>query len=714
MKAKDKCVELGVSLKRQFVKDETTGKRPIWGTLGKAGKYAYREGTAYIIFIVLFIFFTCLNPTFASGQNIMNLLRSSAPYLIAGMGIIFVMLTGGIDLSVGYIAATSACCGAMMINAGVPSGLAVIICMAIGFALGSVNGILVAKFKIFPLIITLATQMVFSGLVAVIAGKGKINIAVEDQWLNTARFLELPVAFWIAIVLIIVVWFVLNKTHFGRNVLAVGGNKECARLSGVRVDMTTWLCYALCGAFFAFAGCVVMSIQGYADTTTANGYEFTCLTAAIIGGVSMMGGKGNVMGMVVGILIMQIIGNGMQMALIDSDAQNIVKGAILLLAVAFDIFKNMPHGKIRVKKNKDALPDSGIPIAEGGPQPEAIAAEGSEVPAAEDSDDSNGEPPAGSMPPLDGNPPLGDGPHEDGTAEFKFSGGRPPADAIPPLVDVSYVKRSFLDVKYGDESDALTMDIFLPDEGEGPFPLFIHIHGGGFALGDKRDGHVKKLLDAINMGYAFASINYRLSDEAKFPAAVLDCRNAIRFLREHAEEYSIDPDRIGTIGGSAGGNLSAMLAMNIPNGEFLGEEGKTYSQTPYIKAAVDWFGPTDFSLMDKQALENGVSFSDHGEPYSAESNYMGKPLGQVDKDLIDKANPISYISDSMCPLLIEHGTVDKLVPHAQSELLYKAIGEKLGEGRAQFHDLEGADHEDKMFESDENMEIVWSFVRENL
>lgn len=318
-----------------------------------------------------------------------------------------------------------------------------------------------------------------------------------------------------------------------------------------------------------------------------------------------------------------------------------------------------------------------------------------------DFDKTNGKPPFGGRPPM-------------GIDGFKFSGGKPPADAMSPLVDVSFVKCSFLDVKYGNESNAQVMDIFLPDEGDGPFPLLIHIHGGGFAVGDKRDGHVKKLLDAIQKGYAFASINYRLSDEAIFPAAVLDCRNAIRFLKENAEKYSIIPDRIATIGGSAGGNLSAMLAMNIPNGKFLGEEEKTYNHCPCIKTAIDWFGPTDFAIMDEQALANGVSFTDHGEPYSAESNYMGKPLGQVDKDLIAKANPMTYISDRMCPILIEHGTVDKLVPYAQSVILYEEIQNKLGKDKAQFHPLEGADHEDKMFESDENMQIVWAFLKENL
>lgn len=296
---------------------------------------------------------------------------------------------------------------------------------------------------------------------------------------------------------------------------------------------------------------------------------------------------------------------------------------------------------------------------------------------------------------------------------FKFSGGKPPMDGIPPLVDVSFVKRSFLDVPYG-PLPAQTMDIFLPDEGDGPFPLFIHIHGGGFAMGDKRDGHVKKLLDSIRLGYAFASVNYRLSDEAVFPAAVLDCRGAVRFLKAHAADYKIDPDRIATIGGSAGGNLSAMLAMNIGNGAFPGEEGLSAVQSPFIRCAVDWFGPTDFGKMDEQALENGVSFTDHGESYSAESCYMGAPLGTVPQERLAQANPVSYISPAMCPILIEHGTADKLVPFAQSVLLFDAINGKLGPGKASFRALEGADHEDAMFESDENMAVIWKFLKDNL
>jgi acetyl esterase/lipase len=298
--------------------------------------------------------------------------------------------------------------------------------------------------------------------------------------------------------------------------------------------------------------------------------------------------------------------------------------------------------------------------------------------------------------------------------EFRFSGGKPPADFKIPLADISGIKRKFLDIPYAHTSKNQLVDIYLPEEGHGPFPLLIQIHGGGFALGDKRDGHVQKLLDSLKKGYAFASIQYRLSGEAIFPAAVLDCRQAVRFLKANAEKYEIDPERIAAIGGSAGGNLSALLAMNIPNGEFLGEEGQAYQETPYIKTAIDWFGPTDFLKMDKQAQLNGVSFTDHHEPYSAESGYLGQPLNEADPVFAQKANPISYISPQMSPLLIEHGTVDRLVPFQQSEILFQAIEKKLGQGKAVLVPLTGADHEDRMFESDKNMEIVWSWLQEHL
>jgi ribose/xylose/arabinose/galactoside ABC-type transport system permease subunit/acetyl esterase/lipase len=588
------------------------------------------------------------------------------------------MISGGIDLSVGYqMAIVGSTSAILMQQYGVPLPAIILIAVVLGFAMGMVNGVLTAKLKLFPLIITLATSEAFKGIAFNIT-KAQTYSGMPDSFraLYTTKLLGIPLDVFIAIAMIAITWFVLNKTHLGRDILAVGGNKECARLSGINTNLVIMLCYGICGAIFAIAALVMLAQQNMTSATTGPGTEFLCLTAAIIGGVSMMGGKGNVSGLVVGIFIMQIIANGMQLAGWGSYQQYIVKGIILLAAVSFDVIKNKPRPKVRKKHKHNHS---------GGNESMK--------------DLKHGKPSKG-MHPKDG---------------FKFDGGKPPLDDVPPPADVSFVRRKFLDVKYGDFA-AHTLDVFLPDEGDGPFPLLIHIHGGGFAIGDKRDGHIITLLDSIKKGYALASINYRLSGEAVFPAAVLDCREAVRFMKENAEKYRIIPDRIAVIGGSAGGNLCALLAMNVPNGEFYGEtEIARDSANATIKAAIDWFGPTDFSVMDEQAEANGVSFADHGESNSPESCYMGKTLGEVDPDFVQKANPIRYISDKMSPLLVEHGTEDKLVPFAQSEILVAAIENKLGKGgTVTFVPLDGADHDDDQFESDENMKIVWGFLEENL
>lgn len=338
---------------------ETTVKSeilPLTSKLKKWGKYMYKEGTTYIIFFALIILFTCFNKVFLSGENIYNLLTGSTYIIIAGMGIVFVMLTGGIDLSVGYIMSISCCTAAiLMTKLGFTPILVFPICVAIGFILGLFNGVLAAKLKLFPLIITLATSTVFQGITYTIT-KGQTYQGMPEMFrtLATKKFIGLPIDVWVMFIIVALVWFILNKTRFGRDILAVGGNKECARLSGIKVDLITMLCYAICGAIFAFAALDMLAQQNLASASTGPGTEFICLTAAIIGGISMMGGKGNILGLVVGILIMQIISNGMMLAGMGSYTQYIVKGVILLCAVSFDVIKNRPHAKIRINKEKNS------------------------------------------------------------------------------------------------------------------------------------------------------------------------------------------------------------------------------------------------------------------------------------------------------------------------------------------------------------------------
>lgn len=310
---------------------------------------------------------------------------------------------------------------------------------------------------------------------------------------------------------------------------------------------------------------------------------------------------------------------------------------------------------------------------------------------------------------LEGSLQFGEGLKQGG----KTMGG-PPADFKPPMADISWVKRKYLDVVYAEESLNQRMDIYLPEEGEGPFPVLFHIHGGGFAIGDKRDDHMDTYLKFLKKGIAVGSIEYRLSGEAIFPAAVLDCREAIRFARKHAGEYQLDPSHIGVIGGSAGGNLSAILGMNIPNGKFPGEEGKEFSGDCNVNVAVDQFGPISFQVMDEQAIENKVSFADHNEPTSAESSYMGGALPELDEEYVAKASPITYINPNMSPLLVQHGQMDRLVPYQQSEMFVDAVRKKLPDAVIEFTTLPTADHEDKQFGAEENMELLWEFIRKYL
>ena len=292
--------------------------------------------------------------------------------------------------------------------------------------------------------------------------------------------------------------------------------------------------------------------------------------------------------------------------------------------------------------------------------------------------------------------------------------GGPPTDFQVKLADISWVKRKYLDIPYADASPNQRLDLYLPEDGEGPFPLVVHLHGGGFGMGDKRDDHMDTYLKGLSHGYAIASVEYRLSSEAIFPAAVLDCREAFRFLKRHSAEYDIDPARICALGGSAGGNLASLMGMNIPNGAFPGEEGMTFDGDCLVKAAVDQFGPIDFRVMDDQARANGVSFADHDEAVSAESSYMGGPLPTLSDEWLSKANPTTYINEHMAPMLVEHGCRDRLVPFAQSVNFVNAIYQKLGRGYVEFVPLPNADHEDAEYASDWNMNVLWNWLDQYL
>ncbi|MBQ6322359.1 MAG: alpha/beta hydrolase [Lachnospiraceae bacterium] len=289
-----------------------------------------------------------------------------------------------------------------------------------------------------------------------------------------------------------------------------------------------------------------------------------------------------------------------------------------------------------------------------------------------------------------------------------------PTKMTPPMADISWVKRRFLDIPYGG-SKAQALDIYLPHEGDGPFPLVVHIHGGGFAFGDKRDEHMDAYLGGIKLGFAVASVEYRLSSEAIFPAAVLDCREAVRFLKENAKLFCLDPDRIGLIGGSAGANLCAMLAMNVPNGEFPGEDIREIRPSqPFVRTAVCHFGPMSFASMEEQARQNGISATHPNSADMPESAYIGTPIADAPSEVVAAANPATYAGPAMCPILVQHGTQDHLVPFEQAGEFVAAVTSRTGSDKVTYVPLEGADHDDKMFTDEPNMSFVWKYLKDHL
>ena len=250
-------------------------------------------------------------------------------------------------------------------------------------------------------------------------------------------------------------------------------------------------------------------------------------------------------------------------------------------------------------------------------------------------------------------------------------------------------------------SKAQTLDLFFPEKADAPLPLIVWIHGGGWSAGSKENCPAMFLL---GQGYAVASINYRLSGEAKWPAQIEDCKAAIRWLRANAKKHNINPDRIGVWGSSAGGHLVAMLGTAGGVKEF--DKGPNADVSSRVQAACDWFGPTDLLQMGAQSGPN--SKINHDSPNSPESRLIGGAI-QENKEKAATANPIKYVTKDGAPFLIMHGDQDPLVPLAQSQILHEAL-QKAGV-ESTFHVVKGAGHG---FGGPENQKMVQAFFDKHL
>ena len=275
------------------------------------------------------------------------------------------------------------------------------------------------------------------------------------------------------------------------------------------------------------------------------------------------------------------------------------------------------------------------------------------------------------------------------------------------------VAPTYTDLAYADQSAAQKLDLYIPTTGSGPFPVVIMVHGGGFMFGDKADGAgltgVDQLLEA---GYAVASINYRLSDEATYPAQIFDSKAAVRFLRANAAEYNLNPERFGAWGASAGGNLVALLGTTCGVAELEGAELGNADQSSCVQAVVDWFGPIDFLAMDEQFAGTSCPAT-HDAADSPESKLVGAPIQTV-PELVATTNPMNYITADDAPFLIQNGTADCNIPPVQNQNLAEALSAVIGADNVTYSSLEGAGHGGSEFETAENLQMVIDFLNKYL
>jgi acetyl esterase/lipase len=264
------------------------------------------------------------------------------------------------------------------------------------------------------------------------------------------------------------------------------------------------------------------------------------------------------------------------------------------------------------------------------------------------------------------------------------------------------------DVVYAGASPTQKLDIYLP-AGAGPFPLILNVHGGGFMMGDKSNPPGTD--EFLAEGYAVASVDYRLSGEAKAPAQIQDIKAAVRFLRANAARYKLNPDRFAAFGGSAGGSLVALLGTSCGVAALEGPELGNPDQSSCVQAVVDQFGPTDFLQMDKQFAGTNCPIN-HDAANSPESMLVGAPIQTV-PDKVKLVNPITYVSAKAPPFLIQHGTADCNVPPQQSQLLYDALKPLIGD-KVTFTLLEGAGHGGAQFSDAANMKVVLDFLAKHL
>lgn len=301
-----------------------------------------QESSIILLTVVYAVVVQCVNGVFLGTDNVINMLRSSAYLLIPSLGMTFVLIAGQIDLSVCTVMGMGGILCCMMITSGVPILLAVLATLVVGCAVGFVNGYLVTKFSIPPMIMTLGMQYIAKGIVYVLT-QGKPVYPLPDTFLalDKITFFRIPFIVFLSLAFSLACFIVLKKTRFGREVYAVGGNREAAKLSGISEKKTVILSFMISACMAVFAGIAMAARVGSAQSATGTGYELNAIVACLIGGTSINGGAGGVVGTIFGALFIEILKNGLLMMHVNVYWQQLLIGVVVVLAVIWDQYRRM-------------------------------------------------------------------------------------------------------------------------------------------------------------------------------------------------------------------------------------------------------------------------------------------------------------------------------------------------------------------------------------
>lgn len=308
---------------------------------------ALQKLVAFAVLIALLAFFSIFAPNFAAWNNMVNIMQATAVNGVLGVAVTFVIITAGIDLSVGtMMTLTAVVAGLTLTNAGLPLPFGILAAMGSGAFMGALSGTAVAKLKIPPFIATLGMMQIARGLALVLSGAKPIyfNDTPSYQWLSPESTIGLlipgvniPNGVVIMFIVAIIASIILNRTLLGRYIFALGSNEEAARLSGVNVDFWKILTYGISGLICGVAGLLVSSRLNSAQPALGLGYELDAIAAVVIGGTSLSGGRGTISGTIIGAFIMSVLTNGLRVMGVQEEWKIVITGLIIIVAVYVDI-----------------------------------------------------------------------------------------------------------------------------------------------------------------------------------------------------------------------------------------------------------------------------------------------------------------------------------------------------------------------------------------